>query len=57
MKERAATMFPYALAAVLPLPGFFLAVVWAVDKRTYDAGVLAACAALGTVIWVLLLTS
>ncbi len=56
MKERLATTFPYALAALLPLAGVLLAVAWAMDKRTYDAAILLAAALLGTVVWVLVLS-
>ncbi len=41
MKERATTIFPYAVAAALPLAGLVLAAAWALDKRTYDAALVA----------------
>ena len=55
MKERATTIFPYAIAAVLPLAGLVLAAAWAVEKRTYDAGLVLAAALLGALVWFLLL--
>lgn len=56
LKERLAAIFPYALGALLPLPGLFLAGFWLFEKKTYEAGVLLAAVALGTLVWVLLLT-
>lgn len=57
MKERATTIFPYVIAAALPLAGLVLAAAWAVDKRTYDAALVAAAALLGALVWTLVLTA
>ncbi|MCW3011553.1 MAG: hypothetical protein JWO90_1957 [Solirubrobacterales bacterium] len=57
MKERAATILPYAIAAVLPLAGLVLAGLWATQKRTYDAALLLAAALLGAIIWVTVLSA
>lgn len=55
MKERATTIFPFAIAAVLPLAGLVLAGAWAIEKRTYDAALVLAAALLGALIWFLIL--
>lgn len=57
MRERATTIFPYALAAVLPLAGLILAAAWAVEKRTYDAAVIAGAALLGALVWFIVLSA
>lgn len=57
MKERATTIFPYAIAAVVPLAGLVLAALWAVEKRTYDAAVLAGASLLGALVWVIVLST
>ncbi|WP_372789758.1 hypothetical protein [Paraconexibacter sp.] len=55
MSERAALVFPYAVAAILPLVGLIFAIVRLTEKRTYDAGLLLACSVLGSVIYAVLL--
>lgn len=55
MKDRAVAIFPYVLAAVLPLAGLLLAIGRAVEKRTTEAAWLLLAAALGTVIYAVLL--
>ena len=57
MKERATTIFPYAIAAALPLAGLVLAAAWAVDRRPYDAALVAAASLLGTLIWFIALSA
>lgn len=57
MKERATTVFPYAIAAALPLAGLVLAAAWAVERRTYDAALVAAASLLGTLIWFIALSA
>jgi len=57
MKERATTIFPYAIAAALPLAGLVLAAAWAVERRTYDAALVAAASLLGTLIWFIALSA
>ena len=57
MRERATTIFPFAIAAVLPLAGLVLAAAWAVEKRTYDAALVAAAALLGALVWFLILSA
>ena len=57
MKERAATIFPYAIAAALPLAGLVLATAWAVERRTYDAALVAAASLLGALIWFIVLSA
>ncbi len=57
MKERAALILPYAIAAVLPLAGLILAVLRFAEGRRYDAGLLVAAAALGTLIYLIILGS
>lgn len=56
MKERATLIFPYAIAAVLPLAGLVLALVRLTERRAYDAGLLLAAALLGTLIYLLILS-
>lgn len=56
MKERASTILPYAVAAVLPLAGLVLAAAWALEKRTYDAALVAASSLLGALIWLVVLS-
>lgn len=57
MKERATTIFPFAIAAVLPLAGLVLAAAWAVEKRTYDAALVLGAALLGALVWFLILSA
>ncbi len=57
MRERATTIFPYAIAAALPLAGLVLAAAWAVERRTYDAALVAAASLLGALIWFLVLSA
>ena len=57
MKERATTIFPYAIAAALPLAGLVLAAAWAVERRTHDAVLVLAAALLGALIWALVLSA
>lgn len=57
MRERATTIFPYVIAAALPLAGLVLAAAWAVEKRMYDAALVAAASVLGALIWTLALTA
>ncbi len=57
LRERMALVFPFLLAAVVPLAGLMLAVLRATERRYAEAGSLAVAAVLGTVIWVLLLTA
>lgn len=57
MKERATTIFPYAIAAALPLAGLVLAAAWAVERRTHDAALVLAAALLGALIWALVLSA
>ena len=57
MKERATTIFPYAIAAALPLAGLVLAAAWAVERRTQDAALVLAAALLGALIWALVLSA
>lgn len=56
MRERATTIFPYVIAAALPLAGLVIALAWAVERRTYDAALAAAAALLGGVIWLIVLS-
>lgn len=56
MKERATVIFPYAIAAALPLAGLVLALARAVEGKTHDAAVLLGAALLGTLIWFLVLS-
>jgi len=55
MKERAATIFPFVIAAALPLAGLVLAGAWAVERRTYDAALVLAASLLGALVWLLVL--
>lgn len=55
MKVRAATIFPYVVAAALPLAGLVLAAAWALEKRFSDAGLVAASSLLGALAWSILL--
>ena len=55
MGERAKQIFPFAIAAVVPLAGLLLAVAAFAEKRMHDASVLAGAAVLGTLIWTLAL--
>ena len=55
MTDRARTIFPFAIAAALPLAGLVLAAAWAVEKRTYDAALVLAAAVLGALIWLIVL--
>lgn len=57
MKERAAIIFPYAIAAALPLAGLVLAAAWVVEKRTYDAALVLAVSLVGALIWIIVLTA
>ena len=57
MKERATLIFPYAIAAALPLAGIILAGARYAEKRTYDANLLLAASLLGALIWALALTA
>lgn len=57
MKERAVAVFPYALSAVLPLAGLLLAIGRATEKRTVEAAWLLLAAAVGIVVYALLLTA
>ena len=57
MKERATTIFPYAIAAALPLAGLVLAAAWVVERRTYDAALVAAASLLGALIWFIVLSA
>ena len=57
MKERATTIFPYVIAAALPLAGLVLAAAWAVEKRTYDAALVLGAAVLGAVLWLVVLSA
>jgi len=56
VRERAALIFPYAVAAVLPLAGLMLVLVRLTEKRMYDAAVLLACTVLGGLIYLILLS-
>jgi hypothetical protein len=55
MKERASTIFPFVVAAALPLAGLVLAAAWALDKRPYDAALAAASSVLGALLYLILL--
>jgi hypothetical protein len=55
MRDRAATIFPFVIAAALPLAGLVLAAAWAFEKRTYDAALVLGAALLGAIIWVIVL--
>jgi len=57
MRERATTIFPYAIAAALPLAGLVLAAAWAVERRTHDAALVAAASLLGALVWFLVLSA
>lgn len=57
MKDRATTVFPYAVAAVLPMAGLVLAAAWALEQRTHEAGLVAASAVLGALVWFILLSA
>lgn len=57
MKERATTVFPYAVAAVLPLAGLVLAGLRVAEKRTYDAALLVAASVLGALIYLIVLSA
>ncbi len=57
MKERATTIFPYAIAAALPLAGLVLAGAWAVERRTYDAALVLAASLLGALVWFIVLSA
>jgi len=54
MRERSATVFPYAIAGALPLAGLAVA---ALERRTYDAALVTAASLLGALIWTIALTS
>ncbi len=55
MRERATLIFPYVVAAILPLVGLIFAVVRLAEHRTYDAGVLLACSLLGGLVYAVVL--
>ncbi len=57
MKERAALILPFAVAAALPLAGIVLAGARYAEGRAYDGGLLLAASLLGAVIWALVLTA
>jgi hypothetical protein len=57
VRERAAELFPFAAAAVLPLAGIVMAGVQYADGEREYATRLALAALLGTVIWLLVLTA
>ncbi len=57
MKERATTILPYAIAAALPLAGLVLAAAWALERRPYDAALVAASSVLGALVWFIVLSA
>ena len=57
MPARIASVFPFVLAAVLPLVGLILAAVWVADGRRQEAGMLLAASLLGAVVYAIVLGS
>ncbi|MBA2348000.1 MAG: hypothetical protein H0V81_06880 [Solirubrobacterales bacterium] len=55
MKERAALIFPYALAIALPLVGLVLALTKITEERLDEAAAIALATVLGCVLYALLL--
>ncbi len=55
MPARLAAAFPFVLAAILPLVGLILAVVWFTQERRQEAGLLLAASVLGAAVYALVL--
>ena len=56
MQEWAKQVFPYAIAAIVPLAGLLLALAAFTERRTQHGLVLLGAAALGALIWTLALS-
>lgn len=53
MRERAALILPFAVAAALPVAGLVLALARLLERDYYEAGLMLACALVGSLFFAL----